>query len=270
MERFIPIEFLKNIQNFRVNFFWIVPSMYYALLQMKEFETFDLSSLRWIVTFGASSSPDALRRFHQFCPHAHLLNGWGMTETNAPSAVLPMGSKKLESVGRPAPWIKIKIFDELGQEVKVGQTGEIVVNSWVVSDGYYKDPSLTKETIRTGWFHTGDLGSFDADGDLYISGRKKEMIKVGGEIVFEPEVESVIYKYPDVAEAAVIGVKDELRGEVPKAFVVPKEGKNIQEEELRYFLRQHLAHFKVPHYFEFTPSLPKNRTGKIDKEQLRK
>ncbi|MBM3243819.1 MAG: acyl--CoA ligase, partial [Candidatus Omnitrophica bacterium] len=105
MERFIPLEFLKNVAKYQVNFFWIVPSMYYALLQLKEFETFDLSSLRWIVTFGASNSPDALRRFHQFCPKAHLLNGWGMTETNAPSVVVPFGSKKIESVGRPAPWI---------------------------------------------------------------------------------------------------------------------------------------------------------------------
>ncbi|MDD2927661.1 MAG: long-chain fatty acid--CoA ligase, partial [Candidatus Omnitrophica bacterium] len=115
MERFIPSEFLKNIQNHRVNFFWIVPSMYYALLQLKEFETFDLSSLRWIVTFGASSSPEALRRFQRYCPKAHLLNGWGLTETNAPSVVLPMGSKKLESVGRPAPWIEVKIFDDQAQ-----------------------------------------------------------------------------------------------------------------------------------------------------------
>jgi len=243
--------------------------MYYALLQLKEFETFDLSSLRWIVTFGASNSADALRRFHKFCPKAHLLNGWGMTETNAPSAVLPMGSDKLESVGRPAPWIDIRIFNDLDTEVKRGEVGEIVVKSWVVTEGYYKDEPLTKETLRGGWFHTGDLGSFDNDGDLYISGRKKEMIKVGGEIVFEPEIESVIQRHPDVAETAVIGVKDKLRGEVPKAFVVLKEGKSLSEEDLRYFLKQHLAHFKIPHYFELKDALPKNRTGKIDKEQLR-
>lgn len=270
MERFIPLEFLKNIQNHKINFFWIVPSMYYALLQLKEFETFDLSSLRWIVTFGASSSAPALRRFHQFCPGAHLLNGWGMTETNAPSAVLPMGSDKLESVGRPAPWIEIKIFNDQDAEVKRGEVGEIVVKSWVVTDGYYKDEPLTKETLRNGWFHTGDLGRFDFDGDLYISGRKKEMIKVGGEIVFEPEIESVIQRHPDVAESAVVGVADKLRGEVPKAFVVLKEGKSLSEEDLRYFLKQHLAHFKIPHHFEFNESLPKNRTGKIDKELLRR
>ena len=269
MERFMPLDFLKNVQNHKVNFFWIVPSMYYALLQLKEFETFDLSSLRWIVTFGASNSPDALRRFHQFCPKASLLNGWGLTETNAPTVVLPMGSENIESVGRPAPWIAVKIFSESDEESACGQIGEVVVKSWVVCDGYFKDEKLTRETIRNGWFHTGDLGRFDAEGFLYIVGRKKEMIKVGGEIVFEPEVEASLQKYPDIAEAAVIGVADKLRGEVPKAFLVAKEGKSISEDGLRYFLRQHLAHFKIPRYFEFRASLPKNRAGKIDKERLR-
>jgi len=270
MERFIPFEFLKNIHNFKVNCFWIVPSMYYALLQLKEFESFDLSSLRWVVTFGASNSPDALRRFHQYCPKAHLLNGWGLTETNAPTTVLPMGSQKIESVGRPAPWIEVKVFDDNGRELQAGVPGEVAVKSWVVTEGYYKDPALTAQTIKDGWFYTGDLGKFDEEGHLYIVGRKKEMIKVAGEIVFEPEVESVIHRHPDVAEAAVIGVADKLRGEVPKAFVVLKEGKTLSDEDLRHFLRQHLAHFKVPHYFAFSNSLPKNRTGKIDKELLRK
>jgi len=269
MERFIPLEFLRNVLTYKVNFFWIVPSMYYALLQLKEFETFNLSSLRWIVTFGASSSADALRRFHQFCPKAHLLNGWGMTETNAPTSVLRMGSHNIESVGRPAPGIEIKIFDDSDLEVKIGEVGEVVVCGWVVTDGYYKDSKLTAETLRNGWFHTGDLGKFDTEGDLYIVGRKKEMIKVGGEIVFEPEVEAAIQKHSDIAECAVVGAVDKLRGEVPKAFVVLKEGKALSEEDLRFFLKQHLAHFKVPHYFEFKDALPKNRTGKIDKEKLR-
>lgn len=270
MERFIPLEFLKNIQNYKITCFWIVPSMYYAFLQLKEFESFDLSSLRWIVTFGASSSPDALRRFHQYCPEAYLLNGWGLTETNAPTTVVPMGSEKIESVGRPAPWIEVKIFDENDCEVPKGTVGEVVVKSWVVTDGYYKDADLTVQALRNGWFHSGDLGRFDDEGHLYIVGRIKEMIKVGGEIVFEPEVEAVIHKHPDVSEAAVIGVADKLRTEVPKAFVVLKEGSHLSESDLRYFCRQHLAHFKIPHYFEFSASLPKNRTGKIDKERLRK
>jgi len=269
MERFIPLEFLKNVQNYKATCFWIVPSMYYAFLQLREFETLDLSSLRWIVSFGASSSPDALRRFNQYCPHAHFLNGWGLTETNAPTVVLALGSKKIESIGRPAPWIQVKIFDENDRELPLGEVGEIVVKGWVVTDGYYKDPEATALAMRNGWFHTGDLGRFDSDGDIYIVGRKKEMIKVAGEIVFEPEVETAIHKHPDVAEVAVIGVADKLRGEVPRAIVVLKEGRSLKAEDLQQFCRRHLAHFKIPHYFEFANSLPKNRVGKIDKEKLR-
>jgi acyl-CoA synthetase (AMP-forming)/AMP-acid ligase II len=269
MERFVPVEFLKNIQTYRVSCFWIVPSMYYAFLQFKEFESFDLSSLRWIVTFGASNFPEALRRFHAFCPRAELLNGWGLTETNAPTTVLPMGSDKIESVGRPAPWIEVKIFDDNSNQVECGKVGEVVVKSWVVTDGYFKDPELTGQVIKKGWFYTGDLGRFDDAGFLYIVGRKKEMIKVGGEIVFEPEIESVIFKHPAVSEVAVVGVCDKLRGEVPKAFIVLKEGQQTGEEDLRFFCRQHLAHFKIPHFFEFRDTLPKNRTGKIAKEALR-
>jgi len=278
MERFIPLEFLKNIQNHKVNCLWLVPSMYYAILQLKEFESYDLSSLQWIVAFGAPGSADQLRRFHKYCPQAALINGWGMTETQGPSIVLPKGSDKVESVGLPAPWIKVKIFsaeggsgrDDSEREVPPGQIGEVAVNSWVVTDGYYKDPETTAMVKRNGWFHTGDLGRFDDQGYLYIVGRKREMIKVAGEIVFEPEVEAAIHKHQDIAEVAVIGVVDKLRGEVPKAVVVLKEGKSLSAEELKQFSRQHLAHFKIPHYFEFRSSLPKNRAGKIDKETLRK
>ena len=270
MERFIPLEFLKHIQNHKVTCLWLVPSMYYALLQLKEFESFDLSSLRWIVIFGAPSSPDALRRFNQYCPKTHLLNGWGLTETNAPTCVIPMGSKNVESVGRPPPWIEVKVFNENEQEVPCGQIGEIVVRGWVVTDGYYKDPEATAQAIRNGWFYTGDLGRIDGEGYLYIVGRKKEMIKVGGEIVFEPEVEAAIHKHQDIAEVAVVGLLDKLRGEIPKAFVVLKADSDLTEEQLRYFCREHLAHFKIPHYFAFVKDLPKNRAGKIDKEKLRK
>lgn len=269
MDRFIPLEFLKNIPKYKISCFWIVPSMYYAILQLKEFESFDLSSLHWVTSFGAPSSADQLRRFHQYCPRADFFHGWGMTETQGPTVVTPPGSSKLESIGLPAPWVRVKILDDKDQELSVGKVGEIAVQSWTISDGYYKDQQATAASKRNGWFHTGDLGKFDPEGYLYICGRKKEMIKVAGEIVFEPEVESVIYKHPEVAEAAVIGVADKLRGEVPKAFVVLKGESRLSEEELRYFLRQHLAHFKIPHYFEFTGSLPKNRAGKIDKEILR-
>lgn len=270
MERFAPHEFLSNVQTYKATCFWIVPSMYYALLNVKDLEKFDLKSLRWIVTFGASNSPEALRRFHQVCPQARLLNGWGLTETNAPTTVLPMDSDNIESVGKAPPWVHLKIFNDNDKEMPPGEAGEVVVKGWFVTDGYYKDAETTAAAFRHGWFHTGDLGKFDKDGFLYIMGRKKEIIKVAGELVFEPEVEAVIHQHEGVAEVAVIGVPDKMRGEVPKALIVLKEGcQNIDDVSMRHFCKEHLAHFKIPHYFEFVPYLPKNRTGKIDKARLR-
>ena len=269
VDRFAPHEFLRLVEKYKATCFWIVPSMYYAMLNVKDLDKMDLSSLRWIVTFGASSSPEALKKFHQACPQAYLLNGWGLTETLAPTTVLPRGSDKIESVGKAPPWVHIKIFNDLDKELPVGEVGEIVVRGWMVTPGYYKDLPATREAFRNGWFHTGDLGKFDAEGFLYIVGRKKEVIKVGGELVYEPEVEAVIHKHPVVAEVAVVGVPDKLRGEVPKAFILCKDGENVSETDMRAFLKEHLANYKIPHEYEFVTYLPKNRAGKIDKRKLR-
>ncbi|MBL8013244.1 MAG: long-chain fatty acid--CoA ligase, partial [Candidatus Omnitrophica bacterium] len=269
MDRFHPIDFLRHIPQYKVTCFHIVPAMYTALLTLKNLEKFDLSSLRWVVVFGAPSSPEILERFHQYCPNAQLLNGWGMTETCPPNTVTPLGSKKIESVGKVSPLCEIKIFDENKRELPAGQTGEIVIRGWVVMDGYYKDPETTQSLMSDGWFHTGDLGRFDDEGYLYIVGRKKEMIKVAGQIVYAPEVEAACCKHPEVSEAAVIGAPDALRGEMIKAFVVLKPESQLTGDQLRYFLKSHLANFKVPHHIELKESLPKNRTGKIDKEMLK-
>ena len=147
--------------------------------------------------------------------------------------------------------------------------GEIVIRGWVVMQEYYKDPEATAIAKRNGFFHTGDLGRFDENGFLYIVGRKKEMIKVAGQIVYAPEVEAALCKHKAVLEAAVIGVPDAMRGESIKAFVVLKEGVAVEPLEIKYFAREHLANFKVPQTVEVREHLPKNRTGKIDKEQLK-
>lgn len=270
MERFQPLEFLKNIQKYQVTCFHLVPSMYYAILHLKEFESFDLSSLRWLVVFGAPSDPHSLRRFQQYCPKAHLLNGWGLTETCPPNTVIPLGSKKIESVGKPAPWAEVKIMGEEDNELAQGQVGEIVIRGWVVMEGYYKDPKTTSEVLKNGWFHTGDLGRFDEEGFLYIVGRKKDMIKVSGEIVYSFEVENVLLKHPAIQETAVVGMPDALRGEIVKAFaVLKKEAQETRPEDIRSFCREHLAHFKVPQSVEFRDSLPKTPSGKIQKEKLK-
>lgn len=269
MERFHPMEFLKNVAEYKVTCFHIVPPMYNAILTLKQIEKFDLSSLRWVVVFGAPSSPEILERFHKYCPNAKLLNGWGMTETCPPNTVTPMDSDNIASIGKPAPNCEIKIFNDLNQEVPTGQIGEIVIRGWVVMDGYYKDEKTTNELLRNGWLYTGDLGRYDENGFLYIVGRKKEMIKVGGQLVYAPEVESCFYKNDNVEQVAVISVSDKMKGEVIKAFVVLKEDSRLSESDLREFAREHLANFKVPKFIELRDDLPKNRTGKIDKELLK-
>ena len=269
MERFIPLEFLKNIQKYKVNAFFIVPSMYYALLSLRELENFDLSSLKWLNTFGAASSPEALKKFHKVCPQAMFYNGWGMMETAPPNVILPTGSDKIESIGKPAPWFEVKIVDEEDKEVRIGEVGQLAVKGWPVMEGYYKEPQLTEEIMKGGWLHTGDLAKMDKEEFIYILGRFAERIKVGGLLVYASEVESAILKHPQIAEVAVIGIPDKLRGEIPKAFVALKNGYGLDANELRYFCRSHLAHFKIPHDFEFMPVLPKTRTGKVDKEKLK-
>ena len=269
MDRFNPFGFLENVSKHRVTCFHIVPAMYMAMLSVKQIDKFDLSSLRWIVVFGAPSSPEILKRFHQYCPNARFLNGWGMTETCPPNTVTPMDSDNIASIGKPSPHCEIKILNGEGAEVSTGEIGEIVISGWVVMDCYYKDPEATAQLKQKDGLHTGDLGRFDPDGFLYIGGRKKEMIKVGGQIVFAPEVEAALYKNENVSEAAVIGMEDKMRGEVVKAFVVLKEGVSATEEDLKYFAKDHLAKFKVPQSIEIKTELPKNRTGKIDKEQLK-
>ncbi|MBN2120606.1 MAG: acyl--CoA ligase [Candidatus Omnitrophica bacterium] len=271
MERFQPLELLKNIEKFKVTFLWMVPSLYIAIVSLKEYDKFDLLSLRYVIVFGAPSSPVLLKRFHTMCPNAHFINGWGMTETAAPNCYLPPGIDTIESIGKFTPGLEAKIVDEQGKTLSAGQQGELWVKGEAVMAGYYKEPGLTAEVLtEDDWLKTGDIAKFDEQGLCYIVGRKKDMIKVSGEIVFSAEVEEKIHRHPKVKEVGVIGVADRLRGEVPKAFIVPKEGESIEVEEMRQFLKEHLAHFKLPHYFEFLSELPKNRAGKIDKHFLRK
>ncbi len=273
MDRFHPFEFLKNLQQHKISIFCIVPAMYVAVLSMKEYDKFDLSSLKYAVVFGAPSSPVLLERFHKVCPNAYLLNGWGLTETAAPNVFLPTGTKtkEIENTGKFPPWIETRIVDDQGNTLEGQKEGELWLRGWPVMSGYYKEKELTREALTDdGWFKTGDVVKRDELGRHSIVGRKKEMIKVGGEIVFCPEVEAVIHRHPKVGEVAVIGVPDKMRGEVPKAFVVPKENQDLKEDDLRYFLKEQIAHFKIPHHFQFQSSLPKNRVGKIDKESLKK
>lgn len=267
MERFNPLEFLKNLAKYKVSIFCIVPAMYVAILSLKEYDGFDLSSLRYAVVFGAPSSPALLSRFKKAYPKAKLLNGWGMTETAAPNAFSPDDMAKIASIGKFDFNLKAKLIDDDGKDAL---QGELLVKGDAVMTGYYKSEDLTKEVLTSDdWLKTGDIARRDFDGLYYLCGRKKDMLKVAGEIVFCAEVEEKIALNLKIKEVAIVGVEDKLRGEVPKAYIALKDNEKIEIQELKDFLKIHLAHFKIPHYFEFVKELPKNRVGKVDKQALR-
>lgn len=271
MTRFIPMEALKNIEKHKVTFFWMVPSMYVAILSLKEYDKFDLSSLNLVCVFGAPSSPVLLKKFHKICPKAHLFNGWGMTETVGPSCFAQPGIKEVRSIGKFMSEIEAKVIDGEGNTLGPETPGELLIRGEVVMAGYYKEDKLTKEIITPdGWLKTGDIAKVDKNGLFYIVGRIRDVIKVAGELVFSTELEQKIHQHPKVKEVAVVGVADKLRGEVPKAFIVVKENEQLAIEDLRQFLKQNLAGFKMPHYFDFLQDLPKTRSGKIDKTRLAK
>lgn len=267
MERFIPLDFLRNIEKHKATWFHIVPPMFTALLQLKEFEKFDLSSVVGVDIFGAPSHPNLIQRFGQYCPNATLWHGWGMTETAAPNTVTDQDH--MASIGKATPWFEVKIFDNNDQELPQGEVGEIVCRGWPVMMGYYKEPEMTQEIMRNGWLHTGDLGCIDKEGYIYIKGRKKDMIIVGGLNVYSPEVEHVIAEHPKVKEVGVVGIPDKLRGEAVKAVIALKEGQELSDKDIKAFCRERLIHFKIPQVIEFRASLPKTRSGKIQKEALK-
>lgn len=269
MEYYHPLELLRNLQKYNVTGIFLVPTMFIGMMELKEFEKVQLPNLRWAAVFGAPFSPDVIKRFNQVAPNAILLSGYGLTESAAPNVLPPLEKVKFGSVGKPVPWVEVKIVDADGVEVPQGEVGEIIMKGWPITPGYYNQPELTAEAIKDGWLYTGDLGKFDEEGYLYIVGRKKDVIIVGGLNVYATEVEGVIYKHPKVKEVAVVGVPDKMMGEVVKAVIVPKEGEEITEEEIKTFCKKHLAPYKVPVIIEFRKELPKTGSGKIRKEVLR-
>ena len=176
----------------------------------------------------------------------------------------------IQSVGKPVPNnVELKIFDAHDNEVATGGVGEIVAKGKSVFCGYYKEPDLNKEVFKNGWFYTGDLGHFDKQGNLYIIGKSKDTIKVGGELVWAAEIEEVLLKHPCIKEAAAIGIPDKLRGEVVKCFIVLKEGIVLPSRYIMEYLRENLAKFKLPRQIEYLDELPKTGTGKINKADLK-
>ncbi|MEM9621322.1 MAG: class I adenylate-forming enzyme family protein [Pseudomonadota bacterium] len=265
---------LALIEREQVTHFSGVPTMAYELVNSPNYDKYDLSSLRSIGGGGAAMTPKHSKSIEQRSGNQTRASAaYAMTETNGLGASNAGASlqAKPASCGRPLrPLVSIRIIDEAGNPVPPGATGEICIKGPMNFTEYWNRPEETATTLIDGWVHTGDLGSIDDDGDLFITGRAKEMIIRGGENIACAEVESVIYEHPNVAECAVFGVPDERLGEVVAAAVVAKAGAILTAGDIQSHVSEHLARFKVPaHVVLFDKQLPRIASGKIHKRGVR-
>jgi long-chain acyl-CoA synthetase len=227
-------------------------------------------SLRICISGAAPLPLDTLRAFNEKYP-CRLVEGYGLSEASPVVSLNPLrGVQKAGSIGVPIPGVEISVRDEAGRELPRGHVGEICVRGGNVMVGYWNQPEESARALRDGWLYTGDIGRLDEDGYTFITDRKKDMLLVNGINVYPREIEEVIYRFPGVKDAAVVGLPDRRRGEQPLAFVVPEDGRPIDEPALLEYLKENLADYKVPRRVVCMPALPRNATGKVLKTELRK
>jgi long-chain acyl-CoA synthetase len=255
----------------RATFFVAIPAVY-NLLAHKKFPrlVMKLLALRICVSGAAPLPADTLTRFSENIG-IPLLEGYGMTETSPVVSCNPLvGIRKPGSVGIPIPGVEVKVAGEDERELGPHKVGEIIVKGPNVMRGYLNNEQATAETIKDGWLFTGDMGYMDEDGYIFVVDRKKDMILVHGMNVYPREIEEVLYGHPDIKDAAVIGVRDEDGTETPTAFVTLNDGAGIGPKDVKVFLRERLAQYKVPRRIEFMDELPMTPTGKVLKKELKR
>jgi long-chain acyl-CoA synthetase len=270
--KFNPQHFCETVEREQVTHTALVPTMINLLSQFSDLKKYDLSSLKHLAYGGSPMSRELIRRMRLAFPKLKLVQGYGLTESG-----FLIGLKdhehtedKLLSCGRSCPGIDVRVVDEFGKEVEVGQPGELVARGANVMRGYWNKPDATRAAFRNGMFRTGDVGYQDADGYFYLLDRIKDMIVTGGENVYCGEVEAVISEHPAVQEVAVFGIPDLVWGELVLACVVLKPGTALRADELITHCRRSLANYKIPRRFEFSDTqLPKSGSGKILKRILR-
>jgi acyl-CoA synthetase (AMP-forming)/AMP-acid ligase II len=269
MKSFDPIKALECIQKEKVTVICGVPAMWTSIMEVAGVEKADLSSLRFCVSGGASQPVAVMKKIHQTF-NVPFTEGYGLSEAIACSSVLnwEYAREKAGSIGKSCLHNMIRVINEAGQDIAPGEVGEIIQKSPTVMKGYFHNPEETRETIKNGWLHTGDLATVDEDGFLYIKGRKKDMILSGAENIYPAEVEQVLHYHPKILEAAVIGVPDEKWGEAVRAIVVLKEGQRMTQEEVIDYCKQNLASYKKPRSVIFVDRLPRNPAGKVLKNVL--
>jgi long-chain acyl-CoA synthetase len=269
--KFVPGRLVRLMREHHATFFVAIASMWGALLNTKEATPEDFASLRYAIS-GGEPLPDAVASRFKERFGVVISEGYGLTETSPVTNVCLSTDHRLHSVGRPVPWLEQRIVDPAtGRPVETGHDGEVQMKGPNVTQGYFRLPAETAAAFtHDGYFRTGDIGRFDDDGFLYITGRLKEMLIIGGENVFPREIEEVLGQHPAVAACGVIGCPDPIRGEVPVAFVEVREGIAAGESDLIAWCRGRLAGYKVPRDIRVVAELPKNPTGKVVRRELRK
>ena len=267
--RFSPVATVKAIREHQISVMAAVPSMYGAMIRLKDAGPDDVKSLYAAISGGEPLPANVREGFEQKF-NQPIYEGYGLTETIGPVAFNTPQARQPGSVGRPIPGVEIRIADDDGNALAQGQTGEIWIKGPMIMEGYYNLPDATADAkTADGFFKSGDLGMIDAQGFVHVTGRKKDLIIVAGEKVPPREIEEVLMKHPAVAEAAVLGKKDESRGEVVVAFVTLKEGQQLNVVDLRDFARdQGLVNWKIPREVFIVKDLPRSPTGKVLKRVL--
>lgn len=275
LPRYDTLQVMKTIQREKVTLFPGVPLMYNAIINHPKAASFNLRSVRACIS-GAAALPEAVARRFMELTGGQLVEGYGLSEASPVTHVNPLtdpSKVRLGSIGFPVPGTEAAIVDlDDGKTVlPPGQVGELIVRGPQVMKGYWNRPEETRSTLRDGWLHTGDIAKMDEQGYFYIIDRVKDMINVAGLKVWPREVEEVLYQHEAVKEAAVVPIPDSRKGEVPKAYVVLKEGYRgrVTAEELIAFVRGKLADYKVPREVEFRDDLPKTLIGKVLRRALR-
>ncbi len=246
--------------------------MFWALLNYTDADQFDLAkiskNLRVCAAGGSPLPLEVLRGFEQKFD-VKILEGYGLSETSPIAVFNQMKNTRAGSVGFPVWGIEVRVIEENGADVPNGELGEIVIRGHNIMKGYYKKPEATEAAIKDGWFYSGDIGRFDAEGFLYIADRVKDMILRGGFNVYPRELEEVLMTHEAVSLCAVVGIPSDEHGEEVKAFIVKKQGANTSENEIVEWCKTNMASYKYPRFVEFRDSLPMTATGKILKRELR-
>ena len=267
--RFCPRDAAARIARDRVTFFAGVPTMFIALLNDPDVSPEQLASLKYCLSGGAALPVEVKQQFTQRFGLA-VQEGYGLTETSPLACIQQIDeAAKAGAIGKPAFGVEMKIFDEHDRELPRGERGEIVIRGHNIMKGYFKRPEATAAALRSGWFHSGDIGYVDEDGDFVIVDRKKDLIIRGGYNVYPREVEEALYAHPAVAEAAVIGVPDARLGEEVKAVIAFRPGMSATAEQIVQHCKTLVAAYKYPRIVTILDALPKGPTGKILKRALR-